>query len=75
MRGKAIEKFIEIGWELYLIKNYHTAYSVITGIKKPPIWRLNFSWICVDDEHKVKLQKIDSSFSDYDNFEALKLLC
>lgn len=63
LRGKRIEKWIEIASELRILKNFSSTHAVISGLKVESVYRLKSVWKHVSKESKQVFDELNSVFS------------
>ncbi|CAD5113860.1 DgyrCDS3024 [Dimorphilus gyrociliatus] len=63
LRGKRIEKWIEIASELRILKNFSSTLAVISGLKVESVYRLKSVWKHVSKESKQVFDELNSVFS------------
>ncbi|XP_014803814.1 PREDICTED: ral guanine nucleotide dissociation stimulator-like 1 isoform X2 [Calidris pugnax] len=73
-RAKIIEKWINIGQECRMLKNFSSLRAIISALQSNSIFRLKKIWACVPKDVMMMFEELSVIFSDNDNYMASREL-
>lgn len=73
--SKKIEKFIDIAESSLKLNDFHSLFSILSGLNSSPVFRLKISWKNISVDSLKKFEFLQEIYSRDGNFKRIREMC